>query len=362
MPVARQRETRSEDEMNQRYIETYREHRVLFLVPLLVGMLFALWTTLGAPHVYRSSTSIWSDTAGGSANDLSGAPPPAAQEQTTLNELLRTQYFPTAVAKGGPLEAYLKTHDSEGWGPGALLTKLKGAATLDDRTASYLSPKRVTSLVLGPHVLKISYDGPSAAVAYGTLKALIKEYEGQRNVLRTDAINNYKDAVAAASKELRDARAEVATYLREHPGASASDPQKQALVHAEQNALDQLSGATQSLNDAATSTLGSSQPTLRIVDPPELPAAATSTHKKFLFSIFAGLFVGALVSALGIVALTKTGRGGGTGAVDAEVVRHGEVSGTIEKRAPVQPEESEAAVTDVAAAGGVHARRRRRSG
>jgi hypothetical protein len=345
--------------MNQRYIETYREHRVLFLVPLLVGMLFALWTTLGAPQVYRSSTSIWSDTAGGSANDLSGAPPPAAQEQTTLNELLRTQYFPTAVAKRGPLKAYLKSHPSEGWGPGALLTKLKGAATLDDRTASYLSPKRVTSLVLGPHVLKVSYDGPSAAVAYGTLKALIKEYEGQRNLLRTDAINKYREAVAAASKELRDTRAEVTTYLREHPGASGSDPQMQALRHAEQDAVVQLTGATQGLNDAATSTLGTSQPTLRIVDPPEVPTAATSTHKKFLFSIFAGLFVGALVSALGIVALTKTGRGGGTGYADAEVVRRGEVSGTIEKHAP---EEAEAAVTEVAAAGGAHTRRRRRSG
>jgi hypothetical protein len=351
-----------ENEMNPRYIDTYRQHRLVFLLPVLLGMVIALWANLGKPTLYRASTSLWSDTAGGSANDLSGAPPPAAQEQTTLNELLRTQYFPTAVAKHGPLEAYLKTHTSEGWGPGAVVAKLKGPATLDDRIASSLSPKRVTSLVLGPHILKISYDGPTAEIAYGTLRTLVKEYEGQRNALRTDAINSYRDAVTSASKALRDARTEIATYIREHPGVPASDAQMQALVHAERNALDQLSGATQGLNQAATSALGTSQATLRIVDPPEVPTAPYSTHKKFLFSIFAGLFVGALVSILGIVALTKTGRGGGAPYADVEVVRRGEVSGTVEKRAPVQREEPEATVTDALAAGRVHARRRKRSG
>ena len=350
--------------MNPRYMETYRQHRLLFLLPLVLGMLIALWANLGKPEYYRASTSLWSDTAGGSANDLTGAPPPAAQEQTTLNELLRTMYFPDAVARHGPLADYLKTHTSDGWGPGALMAKLKGQASLDDRIATSLSPKRVTSLVLGPHVLKISYDGPTAQVAYGTLKTLIGEYERQRNALRTDAINSYRNAVASAAKALRDARTEISAYVREHPGVSASDSQMQSLVHAERNALDQLSGATQGLNQAATSSLSNSEATLRIVDPPEVPAAPYSTHKKFLFSIIAGLFVGALVSALGIVALTKTGRGGGATVADVEVVRRGEVSGTVEKASPAaaQRDEAEATVADALAAGRIHARRRKRSG
>jgi hypothetical protein len=342
--------------MNPRYIDTYRQHRLLFLLPVLLGMLIAVWANLGKPTLYRATTSLWSDTVGGSANDLTGAPPPAAQEQTTLNELLRTQYFPDSVARHGPLEPYLKTHTSEGWGPGAVIGKLKGPPTLDDRIAASLSPKRVTSLVLGPHVLKISYDGPTAEVAYGTLKTLVKEYESQRNALRTDAIVAYRNAVASASKTLRDARTEIAAYVREHPGVSASDPQMQALVHAERNALDQVSGATQGLNQAATSSLGTSQATLRVVDPPEIPTAPYSTHKKFLFSIFAGLFVGALVSILGIVALTKTGRGGGAAYADVEVVRRGE-KGTTASR-----EEPQATVSDALAAGRIRARRSKRSG
>jgi uncharacterized protein involved in exopolysaccharide biosynthesis len=346
--------------MNPRYIETYRQHRLLFLLPLLIGMVLALWANLGKPALYRSSTSLWSDTAGGSVNDLSGAPPPAAQEQTTLNELLQTQYFPKAVAKRSPLEEYLKTHTSQGWGPGAVMSKLRGPDTLDDRIASALSSKRVTSLVLGPHVLKISYDGPTAQISYGTLTALVKEFEKQRNALRTDALNSYRDAVAAASKALRDARTEIASYVREHPDTSSSDPQMQALVHAERNALDQLSGATQGLNQSANTALGSSQATLRVVDPPEVPTSAYSTHKKLAFSIFAGLFVGALISILGIVALTKTGRGAAY--ADVEVVRRGEVAGTVEKRAPPQREEPQATVTDALAAGRIHAKRRKRSG
>jgi hypothetical protein len=346
--------------MNPRYIDTYRQHRLLFLLPVLIGMLFALWANLGKPTLYRADTSLWSDTAGGSANDLSGAPPPAAQEQTTLNELLRTQYFPRNVAQHGPLEAYLKTHTSEGWGPGAMLSKLKGPSSLETRIASALSTKRVTSLVLGPHVLKISYDGPTAEVSYGTLKALIKEFEGQRNALRTDAINSYRNAVAAASKALSDARTEINAYIREHPGVSSSDPQMRALQHAERNALDQLSGASAGLSQAANSSLGSSETTLRIVDPPEVPTAPYSTHKKFAFSIIAGLFVGALVSILGIVGLTKTGRGGAAYA-DVEVVRRGDVSGTVEKR-PQQQEERQATVSDALAAGRIHAKRRKRSG
>jgi uncharacterized protein involved in exopolysaccharide biosynthesis len=304
--------------MNQRYIETYREHRVLFLLPLLIGLIFAIWINLGSPAIYRSSTSLWSDTAGGSGNDVTGAPPPAAQEQTMLNELLRTQAFQRSVAQAGPLADYLKAHPSEGWGPGAIVKKLRGQPTLDEQIATALSPKRVTSLVLGPHVLKVSYDGPTPQVSYETLRVLVKEYEKQRDELRDDALNSYRTSVAAATRALTDARTKVQTYMNEHPGVSESDPGMQSLRHAEQNALESLSASTQGLTDAANSALDSTGTTLRTVDKPEVPMAAFGQHKKLLFGIVAGLFVGALVSFMAIYALTK--RAGATVA-DVEVVR-----------------------------------------
>jgi uncharacterized protein involved in exopolysaccharide biosynthesis len=342
--------------MNQRYLDTYRQHRLLFLLPLLIGVVLAVWFNLGSPKLYRSSTSLWSDTAGGSANDLTGAPPPAAQEQTMLNELLRTQYFTKAVARKSPLEDYLKTHPSQGWGPTALMAKLRGTPTIEARIASALSIKRVTSLVLGPHVLQINYDGPTPMVSYQTLKAMVKEFEQQRNALRTDAITAYQTAVSSASKALQDARTSIGAYIREHPSVPSSDPQMQALIHSERTAVDQLSGATQALNQAANSTLSDSQTTLRVVDPPEVPTAAYSRHKKFAFAIIAGLFVGALVSFLAIFAMTKSGRGS---VADVEVVRRDAATAA---RAEPQPrrEEPQAVAQASGAARPVPARRRKR--
>lgn len=339
--------------MNQRYMDTYREHRVLFLLPVLVGMLFALWTAVGSPAVYRSSTSLWSDTAGGSANDLTGAPPPAAQEQTMLNELLRTRAFQTSVAEAGPLASYLRAHPSQGFGPSALMQKLRGAPSLDERIASALSPKRVTSLVLGPHVLEVSYDGPTPQVSYATLRVLISQYEKQRDALRADALDSYRTSVANASAALTAAKTKIQAYMRVHPGASASDPTVIALQHAERNALDQVSGAMQGLTDAANTSLDSSTTTLRVVDKPELPTAAYSRHKKLVFGMIAGLFVGALVSFIAIYALTKRAN---REVADVEVVRRGEVA--TEPQVPLR-EEPPVAATSVRQA---NLRRTKRTG
>jgi uncharacterized protein involved in exopolysaccharide biosynthesis len=339
--------------MNQRYMSTYREHRVLFLLPLFVGMLFALWVSLGSPSVYRSSTSIWSDTAGGSANDLSGAPPPAAQEQTMLNELLRTQAFATSVAEAGPLADYLRAHPSQGWGPGVLMQKLRGAPTLDERIATALGPKKVTSLVLGPHVLKVSYDGPTPEVSYGTLRALMSQYEKQRKELRESALDSYRASVAAASNALSQARARVQTYASEHPGVSATDPGMAALQHAARNALDEVSVATQGLDSAVNSSLDTGT-TLRVVDKPDIPTAAYGRHKTLLFGLVAGLFVGALVSLIAIYALTK--RAGATVA-EVEVVRRGEPTAEAQQ-VPLREEPPVAA----ARVGQANLRRRKRTG
>jgi uncharacterized protein involved in exopolysaccharide biosynthesis len=346
--------------MNQRYLDTYRQHRLLFLLPLVIGVVLAAWFNLGSPDLYRSSTSLWSDTAGGSANDLSGAPPPAAQEQTMLNELLRTQYFTKAVARKSPLKAYLEQHPSEGWGPGALVSKLRGAPTIEERIGTALGIKRVTSLVLGPHVLKISYDGPTPEISYQTLRTLIAEFERQRSALRADALTSYRNSLNGARKALTDARSDISTFMREHPGASTSDPQLRALVHAEQNALERLGGTTEGLTEAANAALGSAPATLRVVDPPEVPLAAYSGHKQFLLAIFAGLFVGALISFIGIFALTKTGRTAPAYAADVEVVRRTEVAATPRDDAPAQ-QQGPSAVAN-AAARRVQPRRRRRSG
>ena len=276
-------------------------------MPPLLAMALALWFNVGEPAMYRSSTSVWSDAAGGSSPEMTGAPPPAAQEQSMLNELLTTEYFRTNVARRGPLAEYLERRPTQGWGPSALLAKLRGPGTLDERIAVALSPKRVTSLVQGPHVLKIDYDAPTPALAAGTLRALIAEFRRQRGVLGRNALTVYQKQLTAASEALTEARKNLADYRRDHPGSTVSDAQFRELVEAERAAVESLAAATESIGEASRALSPANfQTTLRVVDPPEVPTGPTAGPKRVVLGLGAGFFAGALVSILGIVALTKT--------------------------------------------------------
>jgi hypothetical protein len=295
--------------MNPRYLETFRRHRILFVLTVVAAVVLATWASLGEPALYRSSTSLWSDTPTGAATAF-GTPPPAAQEQTMLNELLTTQYFRTQVARGGPLAEYLDGAPSEGWGPTALLARLRGSATFDDRVSAALGPKRVTSLVEGPHVLKINFDAASPELALGTLKVLVEEFRDQRDVLRHDALATSRRRVERASAALAKARTDMTNYLQDNAGDTGTDPRLRSLSEAERNAVLQLATATEVLNretrDVLSGTTG--EATLRVIDPARLPSGPTNGRRKLAVSVLAGLFVGTLLSILGVFALTRVGR------------------------------------------------------
>jgi len=295
--------------MNPAYVATYRRHRRLFFVPIVLVAGLALWSVLGAPKLYQSSANLWSGAVGGSASEALGAPPPAAQEQTMLNELLKTQYFQKNIAERSHLADYLRQHPSAGWGPSAVTSKLRATPPLEDRIATALGPKRVTSLVQGPHVLKISYTAPTPALAIATLKALLREYETQRVALSKDALTAYGNQVVQATKALTNARTSVATFLRENNNRT-SDPQYRLLLHAERDAATRLARTTDAFSQASSDALGqaSAQPSLRVVDPPTEAVSTASGMRKAAFALVAGLFGGALISCLGIVALTKARR------------------------------------------------------
>ena len=294
--------------MNPRYLETFRRHRVLFVLVVVLAVVLATWASLGEPPRYRSSTSLWSDTPSGAATAF-GAPPPAAQEQTMLNELLTTQYFRDQVARGGPLAEYLESEPSEGWGPAALLRQLRSDATIDDQVSVALGPKRVTSVVQGPHVLKINFDARTPELALKTLMVLVQEFREQRDVLRRDALASSRLRVERASEVLAGARTDLTNYLQDNAAGTGSDPRLRALSETERDAVLQLATATELLNRETRDALNgaSGQAILRVVDPPELPIGASDGRRKIATAWLAGLFVGGLLSILGIVALTRIG-------------------------------------------------------
>jgi uncharacterized protein involved in exopolysaccharide biosynthesis len=297
--------------VNPHYRETFRRHRLLFLLPVVLGAVLGLTFSLGSPKLYRSTASLWSESASANTAEAFGALPPAGQEQSMLTELLTTYNFVHNVARNSPMQAYLETHTSTGWTPTALLKQLlKGTPSLDDRIATALSPKRVTSTVHGQHILEVSLAAADPVLAKRTLQTLIKEYMRQRAVLAQSVLKSAQQQVDSASKSLAAARFNLNEYLRTHPGLPPNDPERQALTNAYRTGLGQVNTATSAMNQAFAAVASGSglQSSLRVYDPPKLPIGTTTGKKRAVETAIAGGFVGALLSFLAIMYLSRPGR------------------------------------------------------
>jgi hypothetical protein len=260
-----------------------------------------MWMNLGAPKMYRSAVALYAD-APGAADEANGASP-AAGEQSSLNELVATQYFRSKVAERAPLRAYFESHTVEGWGPAAIVALLRGGGgSLDARIDDALAT-RVTSSVPGPHLLQITYDAPSPALARETLLALVEEYQVERVALPDETLSSYLQKLQQASAAVSAAHEKVRRYLRRDPG-SGSSSRVEKLEAAERAAIYRRAEAREALQSAVRA--GSApEPTVRVIDAPTLPAAPTTGRKQLVKTMVAGLFAGLLVSGLGVVVLTK---------------------------------------------------------
>jgi uncharacterized protein involved in exopolysaccharide biosynthesis len=287
--------------VNPLYVQTFRRRRRLFLGIVIVSVAVSTWMTAGAPKMYRSAATIYADARPAQQNGGSTA----ANEQTTLNELLTTRFFRDKVAQRASLRAYFKSHTAEGWGPGAIVSSLRGGGGSVDARIAGAFTKRVTSAVLGPHVLLIAYDAPSPALARKTLQALVAEYRVERVALPDESLSLYRQQLQKASAAASAAHEKVRRYLRLHPGSDNSREVRK-LEAAERAAMDRRADASAALQLASSVSPGSDPaPTVRVMDGATLPGAPTAGRKKLVKAILAGLFAGLLVSGLGVVALTK---------------------------------------------------------
>jgi hypothetical protein len=294
--------------MNPRYRQTFLRHHLTLTLPIVLGAAFALWAGLASPKLYRSNASLWSGSASAGAEQF-GALPPAVQEQSMLNELLRTRRFTDTVARNSPLQAYLIAHPSSPRGPlGMLKEGLRGKPSLEDRIAEALSPKRVTSVVGGNNLLELDLSAVDPVLARDTLQVLIREYRQERGLLQRNALGSAKRQVTSASNALEVARANLRSYLGVHPSTTDADLELRTLKDAEHNAVVQLANATSAMTQASDAVVsnGGLQTTLKVYDPPRLPIGPTAGKKRLIELVFAGAFVGLLISILGTVVVTKT--------------------------------------------------------
>ena len=311
------------------YRDTYRRHRKLFLGLPLAAMLIAIWFVAGAPKKYESTTALWFDNPPPQTSsitqgtDLTGiTQPPAAQAQVVLNELLTTRDFRIQIGKSGPLQGYLATHTSAGWGPTGLIAELKGTGSLSDRVVKALGPSSVTTRVVGPQVLAVAVHSTSPVVAAGTLKALIREYKLESNTVQTAqskaSLQYYRAQKVGAQSDLSAATKQLTDYVDAHPGAVPCTPTQSAansatcdvelktLSDARKAAVTQLVAATQQYNQAATSLSSLPSGTVKpvVIDPPRVPTAPIKGPKNIVLAAVAGLFAGFLISLLAVILIT----------------------------------------------------------
>ena len=294
--------------MNPRYRTTFRRHRLLFLLPVLLGMVFGLLVALGSPTLYRSNATLAIKSLDTSASQF-GALPPAAQNQAMLTELLATRTFVDNVAVKSPLEEYLKTHTSLGWGPTTLLKRaLKGPPTLEERIAEALSPKRVTSTLPGSDLLEIGFEAPDPELARSTLRVLISEFLRQRTRLQGNALTAATAQFTRARTQLTRAQTDLTTYSQSHPGSTTTtDPELKALTSAVLQAVRGVRAAANVMNTASAAVSGGTglPTTVSIFDEPRLPIGPTTGKKRVVELAIVGAFVGALLSFLGIMFLSR---------------------------------------------------------
>jgi uncharacterized protein involved in exopolysaccharide biosynthesis len=296
------------------YRETFRRHRLLLSLPIILAVFVAAWFELGAPKSYQSTASLWVDTPTSTDSSLGNAnpalTPPSQQEQSVFTELLATQSFVLAAGHNSALAQYLATHSSSGFSPTALLSGLSGGGSVDARIVGSFGPKQVLTAIPGPQVLEISYRGPTPEVAQSTLAALVKQLQQDSNKFsaqRNQAVIAYDQAqVKAAAQAVATERVGTSAYLRQHPGAGNNDPNLSALQTAAGAASGQLTQTTQRLSEAESASNNSSAngSTISVIDPATMPAGPVSGKKKELMAIVGGLFAGLLISFLGAVALT----------------------------------------------------------
>jgi hypothetical protein len=294
--------------MNPSYRQTFNRHRLLFSLPIVITTLLAIWFVAGTPKQYRAGTTLSTDNAQGQSflNEQNpGLIPPSARAQQLLMGLLATRKFQQEVGQSGPLDRYLAQHPSAGWGPTALLKKLRGGSGVADLRAAALDAKHVVTATPSGTVLSIQLQGPTPQVAVGTLRGLIDSLNGRRRELD---VSREQVLMTRFGVQISAAKATLARLSKQMNSGNLSSAEVLGLGPVQRTAQAQLRNATRGYNQAALALDGAKREgaTYQVIDEPALPAPAVSGMKKSVMMVFAGAFVGFLISLLAVVLSTST--------------------------------------------------------
>jgi uncharacterized protein involved in exopolysaccharide biosynthesis len=277
------------------YRDTFRRHRKLFCLPIILGALVAGVFVFATQKSYKSTASLWVDTTPPAQSSIGAGSsalvqPPASAEGGILSELLTTGSFASAVAQN------------------SLLGKSLGSvASIRQHAAALLGTGQVVPIVEGNQVLQISYTASSPAMATSVLAAIIAQLQNYTDRLTSqhnrDAVASATEQLKAAETALATARGNVASYKARRPKVTQADPNYAALVAAENNAVARLGQANAALGQVAGAGNAGGW-LIHVIDPPTNAGSAGMGKKKIVEIIFGGAMVGLLVSFLAVIALT----------------------------------------------------------
>ncbi len=313
-----------------RYLETFRRHKVGLLLPIIIALVVSTLYATSRPHKYEGSTTLWFDTQAPNASSLTnpGNTTPAQQGMAVLQEFLGTQQFLVNVGHdggSGSLATYLANYHPTK----SLISKLTSvvhkssspssakpdAQQIDGGIVATLQ-KAFTVATTGPQMVRVTMTTSDPGYVAGTLDGVATEYLnqiGQELSSRNAAAGGYyASQIAAAKTAMDNANAAVLSYQQAHPTAlPISDARLNQLTQnafAAQTAYTNLNTSYQSSTVSVATAKAAAA--FHVVDAPQ-GVAELSNKKHIIFTVVAGLLAGFVISLLalsGLTSLDKTAR------------------------------------------------------
>ena len=303
-----------------RFLETVFRHRLLAILPVVLGLVVAAGYEMAQPRAFTTSADLWIDTSvPGQSTTIGQYTDPATRQQLAIEELLKSRAFDIAVGQQAGLAAFLGAHPgAETTGLGAVpgLRSLLSTApgSIDDQLAT-LVPLEVTIAPTGPQVESITAEGPTPAIAAGIAGAVIQQYGDEVVQAQTAsdqlAVTYYSQQLSQELSAERTAEQALEAYLAAHPKVPTNGTGDFTATQLYQVASD-ARGSYQSLlqqYNSAKLTLESAASNVgfRPLDQPQ-NGDPVSIKKKLLGAGIAGLLVGLIISLLVMSGLTAADR------------------------------------------------------
>jgi uncharacterized protein involved in exopolysaccharide biosynthesis len=300
-----------------RYLEVFFRHKVALVGLMLVSLVVSTLVVMIQPRTYHATASLWFDHSPIlDSSSVTSSMTLADQATAIFHELINTRDFDVKVGRRGPLADYF---DSSGNFPKTdpvtpIIHWLEdkpqptGAArtTLIDDGMLITLQKNVLIEPSEPQVVGLTFDFTDPAVAAGTLKALVDQFEVQVKatalVTAQGSVDFYNAQVNSQLKDVQTADAGVARYLNAHPEQrvpnAPPDVTYAGLQQVDDLARQRFATLTQKLGQARLDVASLQQPGpygFRIIDLPQAPLSSSGMLRSVLLGVGGGIGVGLLL-------------------------------------------------------------------